>query len=51
MPVWRANGKFCDVSVHATYLEDLPSETYSFDEADFERLKGEIENKDSAPSA
>lgn len=42
--VWRANGKFCDVSVHATYLEDLPCETFSFDESDFERLKAEIEN-------
>jgi hypothetical protein len=36
--IWRANGAFCDVSVSATYLEDLPSETYSLDEDDYARL-------------
>ena len=39
MAVWRANGLFCDVVIHATYLEDLPCETYSLDEDDFEQLK------------
>ncbi len=40
--VWSANGKFCEVSIVATYLEDLPFETYSLDESDFERLKAKI---------
>jgi hypothetical protein len=43
MAVWRANGKFCDVSIVATCLEDLPCETYSLDEDDFDRLKAESE--------
>jgi len=30
--IWTANGNYCPVTVHATYLEDLPHETYSFDE-------------------
>lgn len=49
--VWAANGKFCNVSIDATYLENLPCETYSLDEDDFERLKAESGNKDCAPSA
>ena len=30
--IWNANGKFCSVEVRATYLDDLPHETYSFAE-------------------
>ena len=33
--IWRANGGYCYVEVHATYLENLPYETYTFDEDDF----------------
>ena len=47
---WRANGKFCYVSIVATYLEDFPYEKYSFDEDDFERLKAEIEDNADASS-
>ena len=38
--IWAANQGFCTVDVTATYLEDLPSEDYSFDEDDFQRLAG-----------
>ena len=39
--IWRANGGACDVTVHATYLEDLPCETYCFDTADYEKFEVE----------
>ncbi len=29
--IWEANGKFCPVAVRATYLDDLPHETYNLD--------------------
>lgn len=35
--VWTANGGPCEVEVRATYLEELPCETYSFDASDYER--------------
>ena len=38
MAIWRANGSFCEVVVNATYLEDLPYETYTLDESDYARL-------------
>ena len=38
LAIWRANGGFCRVSVDATYLENLPYETYELDEADYARL-------------
>jgi hypothetical protein len=37
--IWAANGGFCSVIVTATYLENLPHETYAFDEVAFERLR------------
>jgi len=36
--IWKANGKFCEVEVIATYLEDLPHENYLFDEEDYQRF-------------
>jgi hypothetical protein len=36
--IWRANGKFCDVSVDATFLENLPYEIHTLDEDDYARL-------------
>jgi hypothetical protein len=36
--VWAANGGPCGVDVTATYLEELPSESYSLDESDYDRL-------------
>jgi len=52
--IWRANGGYCEVAVNATYLEELPYESYSLDEADYARLiqgehdanTGETENED-----
>ena len=44
--VWKANEKFCNVEINATYLQELPYETYSLDEDDFERLKAEVEKHD-----
>jgi len=39
--IWKANGSYCEVEVRATYLEDLPYETYSFDEDEYEELVGQ----------
>jgi hypothetical protein len=41
--VWQANGGSCAVLVTATYLENLPCETYEFDEEAFERLSQQPE--------
>jgi hypothetical protein len=38
LAIWRANGAFCEVTVHATYMEELPYATYSLDEDDYARL-------------
>jgi len=38
LAIWRTNGGFCRVSVDATYLENLPYETYELDESDYARL-------------
>ncbi len=38
--VWEANGGYCEVEVRATYLEELPCETYRFDEGEYEELAG-----------
>jgi hypothetical protein len=36
--IWSANEAFCGVSVIATYMEDLPHETYDMDFEDYERI-------------
>ncbi len=44
LAAWRANRGYCRVEVSATCLEDLPCETHSLDEDDYQRLvagKGE----------
>lgn len=33
--IWKANGAFCDVTVQATCLEDMPCEEYNLDEDDY----------------
>ena len=38
LAIWRANGGYCRVSLDATFLENLPYETYELDEADYARL-------------
>ena len=36
--IWEANGGYCHVEVQATCLEDLPYETFFFDEEKYEEL-------------
>ena len=36
--IWAANGGYCEVEVRALYLDDLPYESYSFDEDDFAQV-------------
>jgi hypothetical protein len=36
--IWTANGKFCPVEVRATYLDDLPHETYNLDEDQYDEF-------------
>ena len=38
LAVWKANGDYCEVSVNATYLEELPYETHCLDRSAYERL-------------
>jgi hypothetical protein len=45
LAVWLANGAYCQVTVQATYLEDLPCGTYSLSEADYARLVGTGEDE------
>lgn len=42
--IWEANGGYCSVEVIATYLEDVPCETYSFDEDAYARLAAGLPN-------
>ena len=49
--IWTANGGYCEVDVVATDLEDLPHETYSFDEQDYRRLMPPSEVSKDGPSA
>ena len=43
--IWAANGGFCHVEVNATYLEDLPCETYCFGQDDYRRLTARPANE------
>ncbi len=36
--IWTANGGYCEVEVRALCVDELPYESYSFDEDDFEQL-------------
>ena len=36
--IWAANVGFCEVEVSSTYLDDLPCETFGFDQSDYDRL-------------
>ena len=49
--IWTANGGYCEVEVVATYLEDLPHESYSFDEDDYRRLIPLSQAAEDGPSA
>ena len=50
--IWEANGDYCEVEIRATYLENLPCETYSFDEDEYGELvrQGESERKSTLPT-
>lgn len=36
--VWKANGGYCEVNIKATYLEEIPFQTYSFGKKDYKRF-------------
>lgn len=38
LAIWKANGEFCEVTVNAYYLEELPYEVHCLDQEDYERL-------------
>ena len=38
LAIWKANGAYCEVTVDATYLDELPFESYQLDEDAYERL-------------
>jgi hypothetical protein len=38
LAIWQANGAYCEVTVNATYLEELPYEIHYINEDDYERL-------------
>jgi len=52
LAIWRANGRYCEVIVNATFLENLPYEIHTLDQADYERLiqpnAGETKDADQA---
>ena len=37
--IWKANKGYCEITVHATCLEDAPFDTYVGDEEEFEAWK------------
>ena len=37
--VWRANGGFCQVTVRALYMDDLPYAVYEADEDDYQEWR------------
>lgn len=37
--VWTANEGYCAVTIEMTCLENLPAESYTFDEEDYDKLK------------
>jgi hypothetical protein len=39
--IWKANRGFCHVNVNATYLEDLPSEDFTFEEEEYKEMMEE----------
>lgn len=38
--IWQVTGRYYYVEVTATYLEDPPRDTYSFDEDDWDEFRG-----------
>jgi hypothetical protein len=52
LAIWLANDGYCEVVVNATYLEELPYETHTLDQDDYDRLiqsdTGETRNENHA---
>lgn len=44
--IWRANGGPCLISLDATYLGELPYDSYSFDESDYAKLMDKLSQGD-----
>jgi len=44
--VWQENGAWCEVIVHATYLENVPSDTYTFDKDDYKERQEKVVDSD-----
>jgi len=38
--IWKANEGYCEVAVNQTCLEDLPCDTYHFNEEDYKKIMG-----------
>jgi hypothetical protein len=49
LAVWKANGEFCEVTVNATYLEDLPYEVHCLDQSDYDRLIRQSQTEPDTP--
>src|SRR3989337_1434316 len=49
LAVWKKLGRYTEVRVTATYLEDLPYESYCMDEADYQRLMVSTPKEEEAP--
>ena len=43
--IWKANGAYCDVRICATCLEEIPCESYSLDEKQYQEFVAK-EDKD-----
>lgn len=39
LAIWKANQAYCDICVCATYMEELPYESYCGDEDEYEKAK------------
>ncbi len=49
--IWTANGSYCEVEVRALCFEDLPYESYTFDEDDFAQLAAPSQVANESSSA
>ena len=37
--IWQVNGGYCEVTIKATYLDELPYETYSFGPEEYKQIR------------
>jgi len=45
--IWKINGKFCKVTVNSTFLDNLPTDTYSFEEEEYKDFLDEQKKNNS----